>query len=291
MTNININKLFSHSESIRGLSSVSYYGTGSKTYSAITVEQMYGVFVSNVLIAPSQFLRWRTVEIDCTNRDNIWIYIRNAANSDIETAEWQGPFKNEINSFESLTENLLQIMLVVSGNNLSFPIVSGLKATFVSSQGAKYFFTKAFNLGFRAKHIALSYNAEKSSDAILRFAVTGEDTADLSKYQFIEPNRVEELYGIPLFSDKIKLMMEIAGDSGVPISVSEIAMMFSGDEAISINQEELITSSSSSSVSSSSSSSESSFSSSSSSIDSSSSSSSGFEGAGHDRIAIDFGIA
>ncbi len=135
-----------------------------------------------------------------------------------------------------------------------FTQINSIELNFISSENSKLFFSKTFNIGFRAEHIILTYNADKSDDAVSRFAVAGEETTDISKYQYINPNMMQELYSIPLYSDKIKLMMELAGDSGIPIKVHEISFMFSGEKYDRINIETVLSTSSTSSFSSSSSS-------------------------------------
>ena len=64
---------------------------------------------------------------------------------------------------------------------------------------------------------------------------------------------------LSVLSDKIKILIEIIGDSGVSINIHEFAMMFSGDQQLRVNDESSSSSTSSYSSSSSNSSSSSTF--------------------------------
>lgn len=253
MTKIYINSYEQNDANIHGIKTLSFDHMGVKVLSANRTDKIYGIFISQVMVAPSNFIRWDSFSIDTAATDNIWIYVRNA-DSNINSTHWTGPFKNMEESLDSMDKQLFQFMIVMSDNGLQSTQINSIELNFISSENSKLFFSKTFNIGFRAEHIILTYNADKSDDAILRFAVAGEETTDTSKYQYIEPNRIQELYSMPLYSDKIKLMMELAGDSGIPIKVHEISFMFSGEKYDRVNIETIISSSSSSSMSSSSSS-------------------------------------
>lgn len=101
-------------------------------------------------------------------------------------------------------------------------------------------------MGFAPKHILLTYNADVSDESILRFAVTGFDSTDSSDYQYIDPNKVVELPELSILSDKFKLMVEMIGDTGIPIVLHEIGLMFSGDGQRRLNWESSSSSSESS---------------------------------------------
>ena len=267
MTTINVGE-YSFSDNINGIKTVTFYHTGEKVYSAATLDNIYGVFISNAIAAPDGFLRWNDMVVNTTSMNNVWIYVR-SSDTDIENANWYGPYKNETTDISSFDGIMIQFMVVIKGNNITSPVISSIVVDYLSSQTSAYFFTRTFNIGFRPKHILLTYNATESEDSIVRFAITGENTTDLTKYQFIDANKIEELDEISIFSDKIKLMMEISGDSGVPIVVHEIAATFSGENVSRVNKIAILSTSSESTSSSSSSSVDSS-----SSISSSSSSSS-----------------
>ena len=203
----------------------------------------------------------------------------------IVTASWNGPYLNAENDISDLKGMYLQFMVVLMNNSGTgsvnydnivvgtTPIVSSISLSYLSSETAAKFYTKSFNLGFVPKHVLLTYNGDIPDDSIVRFAISGFDSVDATDYQYIDPNKIEELSGLSVLSDKIKVFIEMIGNSGVPTVIHEFALMFSGDDQLYLNN--VSTSSSSSSSSSiDSSSSSSSNSSSSSSIDSSSSSSS-----------------
>lgn len=253
MTTITINNIPQGDAEITGIASISFNYMGKKVYSANQADMIYGVFLSQIVVAPTNFIRWNSFTIDSPSLDNVWVYARNA-DSNIESAVWQGPYKNITNEIASLDKAMFQFMIVMRDNGSLSTQINSIELDFISAENAKVFFSKTFSIGFRAEHVLLTYNADASSDAVLKFAISGEETADISKYQYIEPNKVQELYEMPLYSDKIKLMTEITGDSGVPIKIHEIAFMFSGNKYERVNISTVISSSSSSSDSSSSSS-------------------------------------
>lgn len=253
MTQLHINGFDQDDIEINGLKSVSFNYIGEKVYSAIKADVLYGVFLSQILVSPSNFIRWDSFTIDTSSMKNVWVYIRNA-DSNIETSPWIGPYKNFTNELDEANKLLFQFMIIMKDDGSLNTQINSIVLNYISSEDSKLFFSKAFNIGFRAEHVLLTYNADKSDDAVLKFAITGEETIDTSKYQYIEPNKIQELYSIPLYSDKIKLMMELAGDSGVPIEVHEISLMFSGNKYEKVNFTTVISSSSTSSFSSSSSS-------------------------------------
>lgn len=228
MTDININSYKQQTVEISGIKSISFHHMGEKVFSADQADVIYGVFVSQVIVAPLNLVRWHSIEVSSTSLDNVWVYVRNA-DSNIESAPWNGPYKNFVNSIETMDMSMLQFMIVLKDDGAMSTKVDGISVKYVSSDNAKVFFSKTFNIGFRAEHVLLTYNADMSDDAVLRFAISGEDTIDPSKYQYIDPNKIQELTGISIFSDKIKLMMELAGDSGIPLKVHEIALVFGGD--------------------------------------------------------------
>lgn len=234
MTTLSLNGVSQDPISVQGVQSVQFHHVGEKVLSASMADEIYGVFISQVILAPGNFIRWSQLNIDANSMDNIWVYIRNS-DQNIASADWVGPFKNASEELIGFNKKLMQFMIVLRDNGSEGTVISNIELQFVSSQSASLFFSKSFNIGFRAEHILLTYNAEMSSDAVLRFAIAGEETTDISKYQYIDPNRVQELQYLPLYSDKIKLMMELAGDSGIPIQVHEIALVVSGDKHTRVN--------------------------------------------------------
>lgn len=60
---------------------------------------------------------------------------------------------------------------------------------------------------------------------------------DTDDYQYIDPNTITELTSLSQLSTKIKLMIELTSDSGVPVTIDEFAFIFSGDDAARLNKE------------------------------------------------------
>jgi hypothetical protein len=170
-------------------------------------------------------------------------------------------------------------MVVMTTDTTYIPEVRDVNVRYITSNVATNFYTKAFHLGFKPETILLTFNADLSDDTIVRFSVAGDDSIDPLDYQRIEPNKIETLTDISVFADKVKILMELAGEFTTDIAVHEFAFIVGGNDVERINKFELESSSMSMSTDSSESSSSSldsssSFSSSSSSSSDSSSSSS-----------------
>lgn len=278
MTQININGIRTYSADITNIRSVSFYTKNHKVYSAEKVQYMYGIFVSQSVIADTGFISWKEVSwvADKYEGTDVNVYVRVANSSGaLSSSQWNGPYLNSSNDISDLKGQYLQFMVVLINkgvtakdyNNVDIavtPIFHSIELSYLSASNSAKFYSSTFNLGFVPKHILLTYNGSIPDDAVVRFAVTGFDSIDSDDYQYIDPNKIEELSSLSILSNKIKLMVEMIGNSQVPLILHEIAFMFSGDQQLMLNDW------------SSSSSSESSFSSSSSYIENWSSSSSSF---------------
>jgi len=274
MTTININHKSIITADISGVDSIFYKYLGDKVYSAEKVEKMCGVFLSDIVYVDQySFAAWN--QITWSGSGSVSIFVRTSSTATgVSTADWYGPYPESEIDISSLTGGYLQLMVGICAESGSIPQIDSVQIYFLSYQTAVKFYSRTFELGFVPKHIVLTYNATVSDDAILKFAVAGEETTDNSQYQYITPNQLVELRNISRISDGIKVLIEMTGDSSIPITVHEYALIVGGSTATKINEVYYQSSSSSSSSESSSSSSNSSSSSSSSSIDSSSSSSS-----------------
>lgn len=259
---------------IDGVKSISFYHVGEKVYSAISQTQIWGTFISNQIYAPEGFLRWNELQLESNYLDNVWVFIR-SADSNIELSKWTGPYKITTNDISNLTGQLIQFLIILKSTEDQDTTINNFKISYISSQDSKLFYTKCFNLGFSPESIYLTYNAETSEDSILKFFVSGKDSIDDLDYQEITPNTLNKLDQIGEYSNKIKLMVQLSGDSSIPIELHELSFMFSGNKNVKLNKIEdssssedetssssSMTSSSSSSIDSSSSSSDSSLSSS-----------------------------
>lgn len=275
MTKIYANSNLVNSSFIDGIKSINFYHTGTKVYSAISQTQIWGSFLSNQIYAPEGFLRWDELQMGSNYLENVWVYIR-SADENIQLSKWTGPYKITTNDISNLTGQLIQFLIILKSTEDQNTQINNFKIKYISSQDSKIFYSKCFNLGFNPESIFLTYNATTTDDSILKFFIAGKDTIDELDYQEIPPNTLTKLDGISQYSEKIKLMVQLAGDSSVPIELHEIGFMFSGNKNIKLNKIEESSSSEDDSSSSSSmqSSSSSSIDSSSSSSDSSSSSSS-----------------
>jgi len=288
MTLININNVNSVTDNISGISSVSFDYVGEEITAIQPIDRLSGVFISDSIPADSGFVRWLDVSWngDQTEFDIAFFVRSSTPSSSSETSEdsisdekWIGPYYNKTFDIGLQKGRYLQFMVVMTSDSTYIPKIRDINVRYISSSSASKLYTKAFNLGFKPETILLTYNADLSNDTIVNFYVSGEDSVDPRDYQAIEPNKIETLTDISIFSDKVKILMDLAGEFTTNVNIHEFAFIVGGNDVERINKIEMESTSSSlssetSSSSSSSIDSSSSFSSSSSSDLSGSSSSS-----------------
>jgi len=287
MTQITINKVRVINRDVSGIELITFDYLGKKIYSAEKTEKLVGIFVSQPVMGEEGLVGWKELSVVSQKPvgTDIYIYLKSSSSeSGLDSASWTGPYLNSINDISNVSGQWLQFVVVLvndGATNYNYqsievaatPILQSLELSYYSSETSAKFYTRAFDLGFVPKHVLLTYNGDVSANSIVRFAVSGFDTTNINEYQYIDPNKVETLSDLSILSDKIKVMIEMIGDSGVTLTIHEFALMFSGNGQLRLNDISSSTSSSSSYSSSSSSSIDSSSSSSSSSYSSSSSSS------------------
>lgn len=237
MSTIIINKITIISDDKPESFDISFSYLGKKIYSASTVDKIIGVFTSDIIAAPSNFIRWDNIEWSGTTTDfNIAFFVRDGITSDIYLSPWKGPFYDNNFNISSLTGQYLQFMIVLVADQSVNPLVDSVDIKFISSQDSVKFYTKLFNLGFSPKNILLTYNSDDTTDSVVRFAVAAQDTTNTSKYQFIEPGKITDLVNLSPLASGIKLMIDISGNSGIPVKIHEVAFVVGGDEAARPNK-------------------------------------------------------
>ena len=206
----------------------------SKVFSAERVQTMVACLVAEPIETGLAAVEWRTISWDGTDAEcaRVCLYARSAATTaGIPAAAWHGPFLRGSGDASALGGGVLQIMVVIVAGKcsgaVSTPVVDRVSASCMLPTEAEEFYTRAFELGFRPTHILLTCNAPSGS--VLRFAVSGVDTADPAEYQEISANSLEELDGISILSRAVKVMVRGFGSRTVPFVVDEVAFSVSGD--------------------------------------------------------------
>jgi hypothetical protein len=263
MSLININNANVVQANIPGINSVAFNYIGEKATAIQPIDRLTGVFISDQILADDGFVRWLDVAWGGDQTEfNVGLYVR-SSNSKLTNEKWVGPFYNKDFEIGMQRGKYLQFMAVMVTDTTYIPTIRNVNIRYITSNVATQFYTKAFDLGFKPETILLTFNADLTDDTIVRFSVAGDDSIDPLDYQRIEPNKIETLTDISAFADKVKVLMELAGEFSADVAVHEFAFLVGGNDVERINKFEL----QSSSISISSDSSESS----SSSIDSSSS--------------------
>lgn len=237
MTQVNINNQLVYQENISNIDSVSFFNLNQKIYSATKFQEIVGIFLSNILDGGDDFIRWESFYFE-GNNDGIEIFIKNSDfKENLNKATWHGPYTNKINPINSLGR-YLQFLIVIRDDGTKNGQIESLGLRLISSQDSVKFFTKSFDIGFSPEHILLSYNGTISEDSITRFYVSGENTSDLNKYYQIKPNKIESLKNFSLFSKNIKIMIEMIGNSKIPVEIDEFSLILSGDGYKKINKKQ-----------------------------------------------------
>ena len=263
MALININNANSIQSNIPGINNIQFNYLGKKVTAIRPIEKLVGVFVSDQIMADDGFVRWLDVTWEGSQTEfDIGIFVR-SSNSPLRNQKWRGPFYNSTFDVGLEKGKYFQFMISMVSDGTYFPDLSNINIRYITSQASTKFYTKAFNLGFKPETILLTYNADLSDDTIVQFSVSGDDSINPLDYQRIEPNKIETLNEISVFSKNVKVLMELAGGFTSDINVHEFAFIVGGNNVERINKVELESSSESQSTDSSNSSS--------SSIDSSSS--------------------
>jgi len=244
---ITVNNNIIPGATLMGISNVAFTYLGDKVYAAQKLERIYGIFLSNTVQASDNFLKWKSITINGTQDafSKIYFFLRTSDSDNFDGVEWIGPFYNTTTDISYMTGGYMQFMVVLRSDSTStsIPKVDEVILSYYSSENSVKFFTQAYRIGFQPEHILLTYNAQETDDTIIRFAVSGVDSVDLSNYQYIEPNKIESL-SLTYNSDQLKIMAEIIGSSETQVVLNEFAVTFSGDIACRVNEDEFSSSSS-----------------------------------------------
>jgi len=150
MTRFNINRKKTFTRDVDGIREVSFDFLGEKVYSATRIEKICGTLISQPITAPTSFIKWKEADITLQKIDNtdVSLFLKSAnSESELENANWVGPFLNEINDITDLQGKVIQFLLVLCNfgipqdsmygyNATSFPIVEELNLSFFSSDSS-----------------------------------------------------------------------------------------------------------------------------------------------------------
>jgi len=235
--------------SLNDFSKVTFTNIGHEIYSAKKVTKVIGIWDSLVLDGTEYLLAWKNIECMYSlnaEDERVYIYTRSSDSQDMEGIEWSGPNLNDMFNLDS-NSRYIQLRIVILATyavpspyqtyqtDMIGPTVSQLKITGITSATSSLFFTKTFELGFFPKSIVLTSESDVPENSILRFAVSSLDSTSSDDYQFIDQNKVVDLDQLAVTGSRIKIMIEMSGNSGTPVVVHEFATMFSGDGQKSLN--------------------------------------------------------
>lgn len=223
-----------------------YAPLGESVYSADRVQRCVAVFISRPIDATNNLLTWKTIGWDASRPEStrIYVYVRSARTiSGLDSQEWQGPLLNPAGEdIRSQTGRYIQIALSIyshydtNSEVMETPVVRLISASCYMTGSESKFYTQKFDLGFKPKHILLTYNGTISDDTLVQFAVAGRDSTDSEEYQIITPNSIQALDQISQLSDGLKVMVRGLGSSEVPFTIDEFSVAVSGDGQTKVNK-------------------------------------------------------
>lgn len=241
----NITTLIEHDADIK---KVQFHALAEKVFSSFKLWTVIGIWESKPLDGGETLLAWKQILLSCTKPENSDIYLF-VSNSDTTSEEdaWIGPYRNDQTDIISLTKRYLKVRAVLIqrgvpqqdygyNGNVIGPSIESIFVQCVISGTASKFYTSVIDLGFSPRYILITSESDIPDGAVVRFGVSSLDTIDSEKYQFISENKIVKLNKIPVTGQKMKLFIEMSGNSGDPITIHEFAVMFSGDEQIFINK-------------------------------------------------------
>jgi hypothetical protein len=215
---------------------VFYYPTTEPVYGADAIQRLSASFESLPIDGGSSLLSWKELSWDSSlsGSARLYVYVRSSSStSGLPSASWSGPYLNGTTDLAGFAGRYMQISMVLYADMesgvIEAPIVSRMSVSSHVSSGAKLFFTKSFSLGFKPKHILLTYNGTVPVGSLVQFAISGSDTSENEGYQLISPNKIEQLSDLYYLSDSIKVMMMATGSTEIPFSIDEFSLALSGD--------------------------------------------------------------
>lgn len=241
----NITTLVTHDQAIK---KVQFHALAETAFCSSKIGTVIGIWESKPLDGGEALLAWKKILLLCTKPENSDIYLF-VSNSDTttESDSWIGPYRNNDTSILSFTKRYIKVrcVLVQRGDpqydynyqqGIVGPSVDSILVQGVTSGTAAKFYTSVIDIDFIPKYLLLTSEADIPDGAIVRYGVSSLDSTNSDKYQFITPNKIEKLNRLPVTGKKIKLFIEMSGNSGDPITIHEFGVMFSGDNQVFINK-------------------------------------------------------
>ena len=230
------------------IESISFIPCFTNIFSGIKFTSVIGIWESNFLDGSESFLTWKSISSSTTKYENsdIFFFI---SNSDELTTQpiWNGPFRNSEISLIDYTKRYIKIRCVLKqsgdpqngytyGNDPLSPLINSLYIKSIISGTASKFYTRTIDLGFIPQHILLTSETDIPEGCIIRYGISSIDTIKSKYYEFFDANKIVKLSKLPITGNKIKLFIEMSGNSGNPIVIHEISTMFSGNGQIFVNK-------------------------------------------------------
>jgi hypothetical protein len=204
-------------------------------FSANEIFSIMAIFDSPEIDGGHGFVSWNKLNIDCDKFDNteIYVFLRSYdQKGNVGKSSWSVPFlKYQDYDVSEMSGAYFQIRVLMNVNNLAIqhPKLNKISLSCFKIGEEEGFFTKSLDLGFKPKHIFLTYNAPDIDGTMIRFAITdSRDSIDPFRYRVIQPDAIDDIEDVPI-TTHMKLMLSGIGKRTVPFVVDEFAFILSGE--------------------------------------------------------------
>ena len=218
---------------------VFFNNAGKPVFSAERIQQSVSVFNSRPIVMSSDVVSWKTLtwSADVPPGTTLYVYVRTSETEPLlESAQWRGPFLN--GTGEDLTDysgRIMQLKIALYSNYddnglLSAPVMHQILVSCYVKGLSQVFYTSRQSLGFIPTHVLLTYNGTIPKNTIVNFAISTENSTDLTKdYQIIPTNTVMDIQNISK-NPFLKVAVSALGNTEIPFVIDEFALALGGDK-------------------------------------------------------------
>lgn len=210
---------------------INYQNIGAEAFSVNERLSIVGVFNSHILDGGSDLINWNEINWTSQNLGNTTVlFYTKSGSSDNLDGEWSGPYSEGEISISDITSRYLQIRTVICLKHKDVylkPLIKSITVSNFKKSSTGTFSLNTLDLGFRPEYAVLTFNA-KENDSVFQFAMSGEDTGNLSDYQLLEPNKINKLTDVSELATQAKLMFQASGRPDAPFELNNFSFILIG---------------------------------------------------------------
>jgi hypothetical protein len=229
------------------LTSVTFNQLTSPVFKVEKISTIMGIWESDPLDGSATLLSWKEIVFSgsAPSGSDRYIFISNT-DTKTESPVWSGPYRNGTTSLLSFSKRYVRIRIIMiqSGvatpgygyNAVTGPSIDSLSLKAIISGTAAKFYSDTFEVGFSPKYALITAETDIPDGTIIRWGIANLDSIDSTDYQFINENKITKLDRLSVTGEKVKVFIEMSGNSGDVITIDEFAVMFSGDDQAELNK-------------------------------------------------------